>query len=116
MQYPNKQNLAAAAIPVWIAPNSVPGGLRFISYEQVTDLSSAVPLTPPAGATFALVQVQDGNVRYRRDGTSPTGSVGMILWATSQPMGFAVPNADLEFINMSGGTAALNVEYYGEVA
>ncbi|GGR34186.1 hypothetical protein [Deinococcus ruber] len=41
----------------------------------MTGSALALP-TPPAGTTWADVQPQGGDVRYRLDGTNPTLSVG----------------------------------------
>lgn len=118
MGFPNKQNLAAGAIPVWgiggVSP--LPPGSALISYAQVTNLSAAVALSPPDGATTALVQVNDGIVRYRRDGTNPTASVGMLAYATGPVMAFYAPFTNLKFIQATGSTGSLNVEWYGPSA
>lgn len=112
---------AANAIPVFLAdgyPGGVPPNATFISYQQIADLSGATILTPPAGATMALVQVNAGIVRYRRDGgsTPPTGDVGMLAYATGPLMFFSAPFSQLDFIQNTGSTASLNVEWYGPAA
>jgi len=112
MSYPNEQNNPAAAIPVWIASTTLPPGHVLIAYQQISDLSSAVPLPTVEGATMALVQPNTGVVRYRADGTSPTGTTGMILSGT-QPF---VISENLEFIQDDGDTSSINVEYYGPSA
>jgi hypothetical protein len=118
MSYPNDQGNPAAAIPVYLAngggPN-IPPGLVSKGYQQVTDLTTAVALAPPTGATMAVVQVNAGIVRYRRDGTSPTATVGVLMYATGPAQSFTISD-DLEFIQNSGSTGSLNVEYYGSSA
>ncbi len=114
MSYPNKQNMGAGAIPVWFPGGGapVPPGSAIVEYVQVEDLSSAVPLTAPEGADVAVVQVNAGIVRYRRDGVAPTGDVGMLLYATGPNVAFYAPFDDLEFIQKTGSTASLNIEWW----
>jgi hypothetical protein len=110
MSFPNEQNRAAAAIPVWIAGA---GGIGYaaIGYEQITSLGSATGLTVPANAIYAILQAEAQVLRYRDDGTDPTASVGMMLY----PGGSFTYNADLtaiKFIQADSG-GILNVLYYG---
>ena len=51
-----------------------------MGYSQITSLSSAVGLNAKNGR-WALIQAVGQNVRWRDDGTDPTASVGMILYA-----------------------------------
>lgn len=44
-------------------------------YQQL-DLSTAVGLTVPEGADYALVSAEADNVRYRDDGVDPTATLG----------------------------------------
>jgi hypothetical protein len=57
------------------------GRLVPAGYQQITDVSASVGLTVPTGSVLALVQAQDQAVRWRDDGTDPTGTVGMVLSA-----------------------------------
>ncbi len=41
-------------------------------YQQITDLSSAVSLTVPNGANYAIIEAETQSVRWRDDGTAPT--------------------------------------------
>jgi hypothetical protein len=108
----NNQN-PANATPIWdiggVSP--APPGYDLVSYTQVTSLAAATALTPPTDATFALVQVQDGVVRYRPDGVDPTASVGMLLYATAPATPFSTFTG-LKFINATGSTALLNIFWY----
>lgn len=109
--FPNAQNNAAGAIPVWqvgsLNPTATPVG-----YQQIVTatLATAQPLTVPTGATTATITVEGGDVRYRDDGTAPTASVGMPL-VSGQSMIYSGPLADIEFIRQAAG-AALNILYY----
>jgi hypothetical protein len=115
MAYSRNNLNPANAMPVWIVAGGVPipPGYTLVGYQQVTDLSAAVALTPPTGATLAVVQVNAGVVRYRRDGVAPTGTVGMLAYATGPAMVFDSPTSALKFIQNSGSTASLSIEWYG---
>lgn len=88
-----------------------PGLYSPVGYQQITDVSTAVGLTPPSKeANCAIVQATDQDVRWRDDGTSPTASVGMQL-----AVGFDIYyQGDLnrvKFIEETAG-AVLNITYY----
>ena len=51
-----------------------------MGYRQLTNLSAAIGI-PIANGRVALIQALNQNVRWRDDGTDPTGSVGMRLHA-----------------------------------
>lgn len=80
-------------------------------YSLDVTTGAVVTLTVPSGATHALLTVEDADVRFTEDSSSPTTGAtgsGLIL-----PAGFigelALPNA-LKFIAVSA-TAELNVTY-----
>lgn len=80
-------------------------------YSLDVTTGAVVTLTVPSGATHALLTVEDADVRFTEDGSSPsTGAAGsgMVL-----PAGFigelALPAA-LKFIAITA-TAELNVSY-----
>jgi hypothetical protein len=79
-------------------------------YEQITDVSTAVGLTVPSGADRALVQAYTQAVRWRDDGTDPTGSVGMVL-AAGATLAYDGDLAAFRAIE-SASSAELNVTYY----
>jgi len=89
-----------------------------IGYQQITDLSSAVGLTVPERdnsglrqmPTIALITPYTNNVRWRDDGVSPTGSVGMPL-AAGVTLQYDGNLKAIKFIN-NGGSAELNISYY----
>ena len=77
--------------------------------QTITDLSSAVGLTVPAGATWCLIAVENAAVRYRDKGI-PTASIGLPLPAGA----FLEYDGDLnsiKFINQSSA-AKLSIVYY----
>jgi len=81
-----------------------------LGYQQITGMSSATGLSPPVGATMALIAVETQGVRWRDDGTNPTGSVGMPIAAGGSLTYYGNLNAVI-FIQQSSG-AVLDVSYY----
>lgn len=85
---------------------------RSIGYQQITSLGAAVGLTIPSGATHALLQAEDQNVRMRAD-ADPTATVGTILRVGDIPIEFPVDAlTNMKFIQVTA-TAKLNVLYFG---
>lgn len=86
------------------------GGLEPLGFQQLTSLSTAISLTPPANASIAVLQAEDQNVRWRDDGTSPTATVGMYIVADD----FFAYTGDLNAVEFIEETASakLNVAYY----
>jgi hypothetical protein len=81
-----------------------------LGYQQITSLASAANLTPPAGATAALITVETASVRWRDDGTAPTTSLGMLLTA-GQSFTYYGNLSAIQFIAVSG-SPTVNVAYY----
>ena len=80
-------------------------------YSLDVTTGSAVTLTVPSGATHALITVEDADVRFTEDGSTPTtGAAGNGLVLAAGFIGeLALPNA-LKFIAVTA-TAELNVTY-----
>lgn len=89
----------------------VSGGATPKGYEQVTSMSSAAGLTVPAGSEAALLEAEDQNIRWRDDGTDPTTTVGMTLYA-GDTLIYTGKLSTIKFIEETA-TAKLNVSYYG---
>lgn len=87
--------------------------LDCLSYVQVTDLSSAVALSPPSGAKYAQIRVESADARYRGDGVAPTASIGMPLEDGEEVWWTVATLADTQFIEQSA-SATLNIHYFGE--
>jgi len=87
-------------------------GIRYtpLGYEQITSISAAKGLTPPTGATIALIEAEAQAVRYRDDGTDPTTTVGMPV-AVGTSFWYAGTLSAIQFIEQTSG-AILNVSYY----
>lgn len=89
-----------------------------IGYQQITSLSSAQSLTVPLldktglnqRPTFALITPETQGVRWRDDGTDPTGSVGMPL-AAGVTLQYDGDLNKIKFIEQAG-SAKLNISYY----
>lgn len=81
-----------------------------LGYQQITSLGTAANLTPPAGATAALITVETAGVRWRDDGTAPTTSIGMPLSA-GQSFTYYGSLSAIQFIAQSG-SPVLDVAYY----
>ena len=81
-----------------------------LGYQQITGLSSVQTLTVPAGATHALIRVEDQAVRWRDDGTDPTASIGMPLAADDERL-YSGDLSAMGFIEETA-SAKLNVSYY----
>jgi len=78
-------------------------------YHQITNLTTAVPIHAK-NARFALIQAVEQNVRWRDDGTDPTDSVGMILFA-GQTLPYYGDLKAIRFIEVAQ-SAELNVSVY----
>lgn len=91
---------------------TVPGCSQPLGYQQITSLSSSTALTVPRGARFALIKAQTQNVRWRDDGTAPSGTVGMLLATTDPTLCYAGDLSAIRFIETTA-SAAINVSYYG---
>jgi hypothetical protein len=82
-----------------------------LGYQQITPLTTASGLTVPATATFAIISVEGSNVRWRDDGTAPTATVGMPMYAGSAPQVFSGNLATAQFISTST-PSTLDIAYY----
>lgn len=89
-----------------------PLGMVDLGYERIVALGSATGLSAPDGTVLALVLPENGNVRWRADGTAPTGTVGTPVWGTSELQWGGEMDA-IQFINMVGSNSILNVTYFG---
>lgn len=84
-----------------------------LGYTQLTTLSSAVGLgTIPANARRALIQPEAQAVRWRDDGTNPTGTVGMSL-AAGDVLDYNGNLSAIKFIE-AAASAKLNISFYTE--
>lgn len=80
-------------------------------YSLDVTTGAVVTLTVPGGATHALITVEDADVRFTEDGSSPTtGAAGSGLLLPAGFIGELALPAALKFIAVSA-TAELNVTY-----
>ena len=94
-----------------MAQETVPGQISPLGYQQITTLSAATSLTVPKGATYAVIQAEGADIRWRDDGTDPTASVGMVI-ASGDTLPFAARLGAVRFIQETAG-GVLNISYYG---
>jgi len=82
------------------------------SYVKVTALSTAVNLPSiPVNVQYALIQCENGDVRWRADGTAPTTTDGMLMPAGTERTFDSGSISRLQFIQTSAA-ATLHVSYY----
>lgn len=82
-------------------------------YQQLSVTAAATStLTVPGGAYIAHIQAYDGNLRYRDDGTSPTTTTGICIFAGGDKWYIGDLDA-IEFISELG-TVEVNVLFYGK--
>lgn len=89
---------------------TIEGSRIALGYEQITGLNTVKGLTPPDGATLVVLNVETKSIRWRDDGTSPTASVGMELFASDT----FIYNGELTRIRFieEAASAKINVSYY----
>lgn len=81
-----------------------------LGYQQITSLAAAAGLTVPEGATIAVIVAETQAVRWRDDGTNPSGTVGVPL-AVDTPLEYGGDLSAIKFIQQTA-SAKLNVSYY----
>ena len=81
-------------------------------FEQITVSSTALGLTNLVGSDkLAVIQIQDADIRYRDDGTSPTASVGTPITAGSAYV-VCGPTLSKHKMIRTNSDAVANVHYY----
>lgn len=79
-------------------------------FQQITDCDPAVSLTVPSGAKRAIITADTASVRYRADGTAPTGTVGCLLVHAAN--GIVLEGQEvLQSVKFFSATGVLNVQY-----
>jgi hypothetical protein len=99
----NQPIFPGPAVSAVIIPSATPLG-----FQSIALAGTAVGLTVPPGAAYALVAVSGGNAFWRDDGGSPAVGAGMPLVSGAAPVALA-NLATLKFIAAS---ATLSVSYY----
>jgi len=72
--------------------------------------ATATSLTVPAGARWAVISVEDQNVRWRDDGTAPTAANGHLLYA-GDSLVYSGPLGSFQLIQ-TAATAKWTATYY----
>ncbi len=76
------------------------------AHTSVSDLSSAVTLTPPAGADRIYLQAVGQSLRYTFDGTVPTATIGFQFPTGGDGALFVLKgSASLKFIQETAGAS-----------
>jgi hypothetical protein len=104
--------------PIYVPPsasNPLPisngGGVAPYTYtplgcQVLPSLASATGFTSvPAGATLADIQVTTQNVNYRDDGTNPTASTGLTIFAGQPFLPYSGNLAAIKFIQQTATAA-----------
>lgn len=90
--------------------------LTCLGYQQITNVSAAVGLTPPSGSTQAIIIAETQAVRWRDDGTNPTATVGMLMAPATatvlQGMKYDGNLSAIKFIEVTP-SASLSISYWG---
>src|SRR6266852_2716499 len=89
-------NFAGFCQGIQIKFNSVAG------FQTITVSSTAIGLTVPRGALFAVAVVETASIRYRDDGTDPTSTVGMLVSPSVVPITICNPTANFKMIRTAG--------------
>jgi hypothetical protein len=66
----------------------------------------------PSGTNTILMSADTANVKWRDDGTAPTGAIGMTLVFGQLPVTYNGTISKLQFILATGGSPILNVSFY----
>lgn len=83
-----------------------------LGFQQITASGGAQPLTPPTGATMAVLVPAGAAISWRDDGTPPTLTIGMQLAIAAQ-LNYAGTLSKFQLIGTSGAGNVINVSYYG---
>ena len=97
--------------------------IKPLGHEQITGGFGAAQTLPniPDNAELALIQVEGGGIRWRDDGTAPTGSNGFFISganSTNQPREVlnynVVPLSAFQLIQdaTQGAPTAVQIAYY----
>ena len=81
-----------------------------LGFQNIASANSVVHLTPPTGATRAIIIAENIAVRWRDDLVAPTASVGMPLPVLT-PLSYDGNLLNIAFIGQTNG-ASLSISYY----
>jgi hypothetical protein len=89
-----------------------------MKFEQFDDVQAVVQsLDPPIGASYAYINVQGGDLRWRDDGTDPDADTGHLMFAKDDLWYTVEPLNSFRFIEATGSAGVLDVtvSYYKPV-
>lgn len=78
--------------------------------ESITDLIMAASLTPPSGATIAVITAAGNPIRWKAGGQIPTADDGALLYP-GDPLQYEGDMAQIQFIATETG-ASIKIIYY----
>ncbi len=81
------------------------------AHNDGLDISSAVALNIPSGATKLLIQALTQNVRFTVDGTTPTASKGFQLKAGDPPVVIPISSGTSVKVIEEAATADLQYQF-----
>ncbi len=84
------------------------------SHSSGADISGAVILVRPAGATQIMMQALTQNVRFTLDGTNPTTGLGFQIKAGDPPMIIPVGSSATLKVVQETATASLQFQWGGQ--
>ena len=87
------------------------GHYQCTSLAAAVSLATAIGTTIPDGSTFATIQAESQNVRWRDDGTNPTAGVGQIIAAGDTLVIQGKQLSMIKFIEVTA-SAKLNIAFY----
>lgn len=82
------------------------------NHNSTEDLGSATTISVPSGASKAMIQAVDQNIRYTLDGSTPTATHGFQLAASNEPV--LIPVGDGITLKMleEAGAAELQIQWF----
>ena len=89
----------------------IQANLTPLGYQQISPVTAATGLTPPAGATVAIIRCLTNSVRWRDDGTNPTAAIGVPMLPADPPFIYTGNLGAIVFIQ-TAVAAELDVSYY----
>lgn len=94
----------------YIIAASAPYVYTPLGYQQIVGAVASTTLTVPTGSIYALICIENQDVRYRDDGVAPTAAIGMPI-RTNQCLGYSGSLSAFRVIETTP-TSTIDVSYY----
>lgn len=86
--------------------------LKPLKYQKINPTTAtAINLTNATGATAALIKTETQPVRWRDDGTDPTGTDGMLI-DTGDEFWYSGNLKAIKFIDTAAGASTVHISLY----